>query len=182
MNTSNPTYTLIIDSSGNGIGAHAYYSSPASFPATEIQCTYEQSVNPTLYTVLNGVVAEALAPAQAVQIRTVTASYNSAINQTVSYTSKVGVTETYDADSTSVNTLTYSILGFQSTQTVPTGFYWVAADNTQVPFEYADLQGLASAIITRNAPLFQQLQTLKTQIKMATSVTAVQAIIWPITE
>jgi hypothetical protein len=116
--------------------------------------------------------------AQAAQIGALAAAYGNAIQQPVSYTSKGGVTKTYQADQGSVANLSQMMLAFQSTQTMPNGFYWVAADNTQVPFTYADLQGLALAMGTQGAAAFQTLQTLKAQVLAATTIEAVQAISW----
>jgi hypothetical protein len=70
------------------------------------------------------------------------------------------------------------LLAFGATQAVPSGFYWVAADNTKVPFTYADLQGLAQAIGTQGEAAFQHLQALKDQVRAATSIAAVEAITW----
>jgi hypothetical protein len=88
------------------------------------------------------------------------------------------VTKTYQADPGSVANLQGMLLAFGATQAVPSGFYWVAADNTQVPFTYADMQGLAQALGTQGAAEFQHLQTQKAAILAATTVDAVQAITW----
>jgi hypothetical protein len=122
--------------------------------------------------------AQLLAQAQATQIATLYAAYQQAIQQPVSYTSKGGVTKTYQADSGSIANLQAMLLAFGATQTVPSGFYWVSADNTQVPFVYADMQGLAQIIGTQGATAFQHLQTQKAAVRAATTVTAVQAIVW----
>ena len=70
------------------------------------------------------------------------------------------------------------LLAFGYTQTVPSGFYWVSLDNTQVPFTYADMQGLAAAFGLQGASAFQHLQTQKNAVLAATTVSAVQAITW----
>jgi hypothetical protein len=122
--------------------------------------------------------AQQLAAAQTAQVAILTAAYQSATQQPVIYTSKGGVTKTYQADSGSIANLQAMLFAFQSTAAVPTGFYWVASDNTQVPFTYADMQGLAQAIGTPAAAAFQQLQTLKAQVNAATTAVAVQAVAW----
>jgi len=122
--------------------------------------------------------AQLLAQAQAAQIATLTAAYQQAIQDPVSYTSKGGVTKTYQADPGSVANLQNMLLAFGATQTVPSGFYWVAADNTQVPFTYADMQGLAQALGAQGAAAFQHLQTQKAAVKAATTVAEVQAVTW----
>jgi hypothetical protein len=119
-----------------------------------------------------------LAYMQQQQIATLYAAYQQAIQQPVSYTSKGGVTKTYQADPGSVANLQNMLLAFSVTQTVPSDFYWVAADNTQVPFTYADLQGLMQAIGMQAETVFQHLQTLKNKVRAATTVAAVQAITW----
>jgi hypothetical protein len=61
----------------------------------------------------------------------------------------------------------------------PSEFYWVAADNVQVPFTLPDLKGLYLAMLARGCAAFLQLPTLKAQINAATTLAAVQAIVWP---
>jgi hypothetical protein len=121
-----------------------------------------------------------LAQVQATQIATLTAAYNVAIQQPVPYKSQGGITKTYQATLQSVANLTQMLLAFGASATVPFGFYWVSADNTQVPFTYADMQGLAVAFGTQGAMAFQILQTLKAQVKAPNqTVAGVQVIVWP---
>lgn len=123
-----------------------------------------------------------LAKAQTTQVVLLTKAYSNAIQQAVSYTSKGGVTEIYQATTQSVSNLTQMLLAFSAAQTVPTGFYWVAADNSQVPFTYADMQGLAAVFGVQGAAAFQVLQTLKAQVNAANqTVAGVQAVVWPTT-
>jgi len=119
-----------------------------------------------------------LQQAQADQIATLYAAYQQAIQQPVSYTSKGGVTKTYQADPKSVANLTWAMLMYQKAQATPAGFYWVAADNTQVPFTYADLQGLAQALGDPGNAAFQHYQTQKIAVLAATTVSEVQAVTW----
>jgi hypothetical protein len=130
------------------------------------------------YTIPAPTAAQLLAQAQQAQIATLTAAYQSAIAQPVSYTSKGGVTKTYQADPNSLSNLQNALLGLQAAGATPSGFYWVAADNTQVPFTYSDLQGLAAALLAQGWAAFQQLQTLKGQVNAATTISAVQTIVW----
>jgi hypothetical protein len=122
--------------------------------------------------------AQLLAQAQAAQIATLQAAYQQAIQAPVSYTSKGGVTKIYQADPSSVANLQSMLLSFGATQTVPSGFYWVAADDTQVPFTYADLQGLAQAFGTQGWAMFQHLQTRKAAVKTATTVAGIHSYDW----
>ena len=120
-----------------------------------------------------------LAGAQAQQNSKVQSSYDSAIAQTaVSFTTAAGVTGSFQADSNSVSNLQASIAAYSATQTVPTGFYWVAADNSQVPFGFLDLIGLANSMMTTGWAAFQKLQTLKSEVRAATTLAAVQAVVW----
>ena len=123
-------------------------------------------------------VAQLVAQAQAAQIVTLTQAYKSAIQQPVSYTSKGGITKTYQADPPSGSNLQNAILGMQAAGVAPSGFYWVSADNTQVPFTFADLQGLAADLLAQGWAAFQHLQALKADVLAATTVSAVQAIVW----
>ncbi|WP_430229755.1 DUF4376 domain-containing protein [Paraburkholderia tropica] len=126
--------------------------------------------------------ASTITGAQSAQIVTLTAAYQVAIATDVSYTSKGGVAKTYQADPASVANLQAALLVCQATNpsapATPTGFYWVASDNTQVPFAYADLQGLAAAMFAQGAAAFQKLQTLKAQVNAATTMAAARAISW----
>lgn len=120
---------------------------------------------------------------KAQQITLLSAAYMNDIAQSVSYTTAavapaVGITKTYQADSQSVYDLQAAISGCMATQATPMGFYWVAFDNTQVPFGFVDLQGLAAAIFMQAAVAFQHLQTQKASVNSAATEAAVQAIVW----
>ncbi|WP_407945730.1 DUF4376 domain-containing protein [Paraburkholderia elongata] len=58
------------------------------------------------------------------------------------------------------------------------GFYWKSSDNTEVPFALADLKGLYAAMLAQGWAAFQKLQTFKAQVSTATTVIAVQAVVW----
>ena len=119
-----------------------------------------------------------LAAWQTAQIQILFTSYQAAIATPVSFTTAAGLTKTFQADPGSVANLQASIAGCQKAAATPAGFYWVAADNTQVPMTYADLLGLAEVIFNQGASAFQKLQTLKAQVNAATTIPAVQAIVW----
>jgi len=105
------------------------------------------------------------------------ASYLQAIQGPVSYTSKGGITTQYQADPDSRAALRDSILGFQLAQATPSGFYWVALDNSHTPFEYADLLGLAQAMVLPGAAAFAKWQSLKAQVAAA-DLSTVSTIVW----
>jgi len=105
-------------------------------------------------------------------------AYAAAVAISVSYTSIGGVTQIFQADPNSVSYLSSTLAGCSKTQTVPTGFYWVAVDNTQVPFTYADVQGLAQVIFNQGALAFDHLQSKKAAVRAATTATDVLAVVW----
>lgn len=129
-------------------------------------------------TMLETTVASDLSKAKVNQINSLKESYNTAIQQPVSYTSAGGVTKIFQADSGSVYNLQNVLLGLSGLGVVPSGFYWVSQDDTHVPFTYADLQGLAEAMFTQGLMAFQHLQTQKNAVNAATTVSSVQSIIW----
>ena len=122
--------------------------------------------------------ARTLAQVQAAQIAMLNAAYQNAIVQPVSYTSKGGVTKTFQADPQSQQNLAYELATYTAAAATPTGYYWVAADNTQVPFTFADLQGLAAAMGAPGFPAFAHLQTQKAAVAAAATIAAVQAVVW----
>jgi len=143
--------------------------------ATAAQKTSAQGVISTNLPLL---APTSLSVAQDIQIGLLTKAYNNAIQQPVSFTTKAGITKTFQADPQSQQNLSYVMQGFTAAAVTPTGFYWVAADNTQVAFAFADLQGLAAAMVAQGWTAFQHLQTQKAAVNTATTVAAVQTIIW----
>lgn len=119
-----------------------------------------------------------LARAQADKIASLSSAYAAAIQAPVTFTTAAGVAQTYQADPQSVSNAVSSMLGCQASASTPPGFFWVAADNSQVLFTYADLQGLAAAMFQQGHTLFARLQALKGQVRAATDSGTVQAIAW----
>lgn len=120
-----------------------------------------------------------LADAKSAQIILLKTAYVDAIQQSVTYTSIGKVTQSYQTDITnSVSNLQASLAGCLLTATTPTGFYWVAADNAQVPFTYADLQGLSAVIFIQGANAFANLQNKKNAVNIAIDIATVQSIIF----
>ncbi len=122
--------------------------------------------------------ATLLAAAQAAQASVLQAAYAAACAQPVSFTTKAGVSTTFQADPASATVLQQTLAGLSASQATPSGFFWLAADNTQVPFAYADLQGLAGAMLSQGWTAFQHLQTQKAAVAGATTVAAAQAVSW----
>jgi len=121
---------------------------------------------------------QTLADAQVQQIAILLAAYAADCAQPVSFTTAGKVTKTFQADPGSVQVLQQTLAGLSAAQATPAGFYWVAADNTQVPFSFADLQGLAAAMLAQGWTAFQHLQTLKAEVNAATTIAAAQAVTW----
>ena len=123
--------------------------------------------------------APTLSQMQATQCDVIDTAYTSAIQQPISFTSAGGVEQTFQADDGSQDLLVKATQGYGVAGSTPSGFYWVATDNTQVPFTLPDLQGLYAAILSRGWSAFQQRQDLKKTINAATTIAAVQAVTWP---
>jgi hypothetical protein len=126
----------------------------------------------------NGVPVMPLELAKGFQITKMKQMYDITSPPLVSFVTAAGVTNTYQADSDSITNLQRSILGCSFSGATPTGFYWIASDNTKVPFTFADLQGLAKAIFEQGVMLFDKFQAKKALINASTFVADVQAITW----
>jgi hypothetical protein len=113
--------------------------------------------------------AELLTNAQTTQKALLVTDYNTALTQDIAY-----MRTTFQAGTGSLGLIT-QVLAVGS---IPSGFYWRDKANNNVAMTYVQLQGLASAIQTRGLGYYTNLQTLKVQIANATTVTAVQSVIW----
>ena len=116
--------------------------------------------------------------AQAAQIDTLNAAYQAAITAPVSYTNAAGATATFNQDSTAKSNLQNALLASQKSQTWPLGLWLDVSGRPITPFTYADLQGLAEAMEAADTPDYQKLLTLIGQVSAATTVEAVQAVVW----
>lgn len=121
---------------------------------------------------------QTLAQAQTQQIAVLEEAYASAITQPVTFTTSGGVKKTFQADADSQIVLIKAQQGYAIVGAVPDGFYWVASDNTQVPFTLADLKGLYAAMLAQGWSAFQYLQTQKAAVRAATTLAAVKAVTW----
>ena len=101
------------------------------------------------------------------------AAYLAAVAQPVTY-----LGTTFQADADSQSTLNKVLTALTPAGATPAGFYWVDAANNQVVMTLAQLQGLAAAMLTQGWTAFQHLQTLKAQVRGATDVAAVDAVVW----
>lgn len=115
---------------------------------------------------------------QAAQIGLLAGGYAAAIAQPVAFTTAASVTKTFQADPASIQNLSSMLAAFTPAGAAPSGFYWVAADNTQVPFTLADMQGLAKTIGNQGWAAFQNLQARKAAVLAASSSAAIAAVVW----
>ena len=130
---------------------------------------YNAAIAGTLGTIAPYV--QSLADAQAQQLTLMDSSYASAVTAPIAY-----MTTTFQADQASQD-LIASVLTAAG-GALPEGFAWYDVNNAPVTMTFADLQGLAASILGRGQPLFIHKQTQKAAIRAATTVVAVQAIVW----
>jgi len=120
-----------------------------------------------------------LAQAQLNQNTILYAQYLTAVAATISYTSIGGVTKLYQCDPISISNLQSLLIAFkENTTLLPSTFFWVASDNTQVIFTYTDMSNLAQLIGLQGVSAFSHLQSKKLLVAAATTVAAVSAITW----
>jgi hypothetical protein len=103
------------------------------------------------------------------KITQLTQAYSTAIQQPVQYIGAL-----FQADTSSQQVLTKSLVA----GSVPTGFYWLDSDNNKVTMTYAQLQGLAGAMLLQGQLAFDKLQTKKAAVIAATTKTQVEAVVW----
>lgn len=119
-----------------------------------------------------------LEEAKSDQIGVLYAAYQAAISQPVSFKTEGRVSKTFQADPGSQDVLTKAAQGYSLAGSVPAGFFWVAADNTRVPFTLDDLKGLYAAMLAQGWTAFQHLQGQKAAVNAATTVAQVKAVTW----
>ena len=174
-----PTFAIQFDTTtGLGFGANFYGDDNAKLAANEIACTEAQSQNPSLWQLVNGALVQSLTYAKAAQSALIKQGFANANAANISFTDAAGVTDTYQADPTSVADLNNCLSAFRAAAAVPSGFYWRSATNNNNAFTYADLVNLAAALANRGFANFAQLQTLKANVMAATTVSDVQAVVW----
>jgi len=110
-----------------------------------------------------------VAQAQAMQLNAMESAYQAANALPISYMST-----SFQADPGSQALIANVLQACGGS--LPTGFQWFDVNNAGTTMTFAQLQGLAGAILMRGQPLFVNKQTKKAAIKAATSVTAVNAI------
>jgi hypothetical protein len=116
--------------------------------------------------------------ARAAKIVELYGAYQAASQVAVAYKTVAGVSQIFQADSASQNTLLIAATGYGFAGATPAGFYWVALDNTQVPFTLDDLKGLYGVMLAQGNVAFNKLQTLKASVRSASTAADVQAVAW----
>ena len=172
-------YSIIIDSNGNGIGSHAYVEEPTSYPSNEVPCTQAQAQNPSLYQVVNGQIIESLQAAQSAQIALLQSAFQQAEQAPISITLASGVTTSFGMtphDWTKIVGLysKYVAKGIA----LPSGYQIPDANGTLQAVTVADIENLFNAGETQMTGAITKLASLVGEVKAATTVSAVQAIVW----
>ncbi|WP_416052742.1 DUF4376 domain-containing protein [Cupriavidus basilensis] len=166
------------DAQGNIIGFYDDVDSPVPDGVTTVikitDAEWQACLCTSGHTVVGGALvgptaAQLLSQAQSAQCSALNMAYNTAIQKPVSY-----MGTTFQADSGSQDTLTKSLVP----GAVPAGFFWLDANNAHVAMTFPQLQGLAMAMLAQGQAAFAKLQVYKTAVRAATTVAAVQAIVW----
>jgi hypothetical protein len=121
-----------------------------------------------------------LTQAQAKQISSLAMEYQGAYTAPIAYRAIADtVSRDYQATSASQDALAQELAIYSVTGAViPADYYWVATDNSHVPFVLPDLQGLSAAIGARRWDSFKRFQERKSAVKSAVTVDNVLAIVW----
>jgi len=93
------------------------------------------------------------------------AAWAAAAYADISFTTAAGDTATFQADEASQAYILKTAGSYNRRGSVPSGFTWTAADNSQVAFTLDDLNGLYDAILDRAEPtLWNNLQAKKAKV------------------
>ncbi len=116
-------------------------------------------------------VTEVLNQAKEVKLSEIKSAYETEISADIQY-----MDTTFQADEKSQDMITKVLAA--SGGTLPSGFFWLDVLNNKITMTYANLQGLANAILLRGQQAFAKYQSLKAQIKSATDTATLEAIVW----
>ena len=172
-------YALMLDTNGNGIGSHAYVEQPSSYPSNEIPCTEPQAKNPMAYQVVNGQVVDSLSYAKSTQIALLQSAFEKAEQAPVSLTLASGVTTSFGMTPHDWS----KIIGLYSKYVakgaaLPSGYRIPDVHGTLQAVTVADIENLFDAGETQMTGAIAKLSSLVSQVEAATTVSAVQAIVW----
>ncbi len=176
-------YAIVFDPKTNTIlGSKSYTETPEQYPANEFPCTQAQAQNPTLWQLVGGVLVQSLAAAQAAQIEVLKTACAKAI--TGGYVSSaLGSAHTYPSTPTDQLNMAASVIasqlpGIASTWTTvfwcqdSTGA-WAMLPHTAAQIQQAGSDGKAW-VTTQQL----KLASLSAQVMAATTVAAVEAVVW----
>jgi Domain of unknown function (DUF4376) len=118
---------------------------------------------------IDGAWVENLPTAQAAQMASLKAAYLVAIHVPVAY-----MGTTFQADDVSQALLTNAL----AAGSVPAEFAWLDINNTPVLMNYAQLQGLAGAMLVQTQSAFAKFQELKAKVRTAVTTDEILAVVW----
>jgi hypothetical protein len=173
-------YALILDANGNGIGSNKYYQNQEpSYPSNEFPCTEAQAKNPTAYQVVNGKIVESLTAAQTAQIALLQSAFGQAEQAPISLTLASGITTSFGMtphDWTKIVGLYAKYVA--KGDAVPSGYSLPDANMVLRVVTATDIDNLFEAGKTQIDGAVAKLSSLVGQVQAATTVSAVQAIVW----
>ncbi len=157
------TYTVAVDTSGN---------------ATIALWNNSIGVQPTATQLADALAVLEVKPAQTAQLATLLASYNAQ-----RYGAPVPIVSGTTTWSFPTDTLTQTnvmgyLVAFNAATTPAGGLPLQDVNGTVQMLTYAEMQALALAIGTQSIAAWQKLKTLEAEVMAATTVAAVQAIVW----
>ena len=174
-------YAMNFDS--NGMGASSFqYPDGTTLPVGQVECTQAQYQAPSQWTLVSGSLVQSLSAAQSAQSALIKQGYLAALNTPVTFTNAAGVTSTYafgntlTAGGSNAQQLLASIVAAGSAAWK--AGVWFDTNGVAQIMTFADLQNLAEAVEAQETPDEQDLMSLLAQIAAATTVSAVQAIVW----
>ena len=172
-------YALMIDSNGNGIGSHSYQEDPASYPSNEVPCSQAQAQSPIAYQVVNGQIVESLTYAKTSQIALLQSAFQKAEQAPVSVTLASGVTTSFGMTPHDWS----KIIGLYSKYVakgvaLPSGYQIPDVKGVLQAVTVADIENLFDAGETQMTGAIAKLESLAGQVEAATTVSAVQAIVY----
>lgn len=119
-----------------------------------------------------------LVDAKTAQVSALRSAYASLVHQPMGLTTAAGHEGFFACDADSVATLTAVLAACEPSQTFSPNVWLDAGGVPVTPFNFADLQALAAAIVHRPAPDYQTLLEKIGQVVSATTIAEVQAVAW----
>jgi hypothetical protein len=148
-----------------------------SIPCTQAQADSFQSLVPDGKGGIKSAPAAALlAAAKTAQIAAINAAYEAAVSAPVSFKTAAGTTAMFSPAPKAIGYLQGVIASGSAAWTAD---LWLSNAGTPItPFTFADVRGLAAAIEAVETPDYHKMLTLISEVNSATTVSAVQGVIW----